>query len=601
MNTRTARTILIAILFNAILFNMISLTAHTEPQTVLPYVEAGISEREAATHLLERFAFGARPGDIDRVVEMGLAVWLEQQLSGNLPSPMLEGRLAEFQSLGMSARDIVNTYPRNGTVRSQAIRAGVLPKDYSKMDQSEIRKKLKAFSQEKGYLPQGQLNNELLSQKLLRGVYSENQLVEVLTDFWFNHFNVTIRDNQASLWVLSYERDAIRPHVLENFRDLLGATAKHPAMLYYLDNAQSTAPVTPRRRKVPQLARGTETGTEMKAEMGMEMTAPPKRSKRGINENYARELLELHTLGVDGGYTQKDVVEVARALTGWGVFPSGQGAKRIHSQMKRRPRAFVKEGEFLFRAGVHDTKAKTILGQKFPAGSNIKEGERVLDMITQHPSTAHHISHKLAVRFVSDNPPETLVNRLADTFLKTEGDVPALIRTIAASPEFWEAAKQHTKTKTPFGLVVSALRTLKADVKQTRPTLSWIARMGQPLYACQPPTGYQYHAEAWVNTGTLLSRMNFGLNLAARRIKGVRLDLSALKAEPQSETADAALNTYAALILPERDLTQTLQRLTPIVQEGLQKQKQSQKQKKQGETVARMVGVILGSPEFQRY
>ena len=597
MYTRTILTTLIAILFNAILFNMASFTAHTESQTALPYAEAGISEREAATHLLERFAFGARPDDIDRVVEMGLSVWLEQQLSGNLPSPMLEGRLSGFRSLSMSARDIVNTYPRNGTVRSQAIRAGILPKDYSKVTQSEIRKKLKAFSQEKGYRPPGQLNNELLSQKLFRGVYSENQLVEVLTDFWFNHFNVTIRDNQASLWVPSYERDAIRPHVLGKFRDLLGATAKHPAMLYYLDNAQSTAPpALPRRRKVRQLAGSTEAGSEM-----MEMTAPPKRAKRGINENYARELLELHTLGVDGGYTQKDVVEVARALTGWGVFPSSRGAKRIRNQMKRRPNAFVKEGEFLFRASAHDTKPKTILGQKFPAGGGIEEGERVLDMLTQHPSTAHHIAYKLAVRFVSDNPPETLVNRLAETFLKTKGDVPALIRTIAVSPEFWEAAKQRTKTKTPFGLVVSALRTLNADVKQTRPTLSWIARMGQPLYACHPPTGYAYHAEAWVNTGTLLSRMNFGLNLAARRIKGVRLDLSALKADPQSESADTALNTYASLILPERDLTQTFQQLTPIVQEGLQKQKQARKQKKQGEMVARMVGVIIGSPEFQRY
>lgn len=280
MYTRTILTTLIAILFNAILFNMASFTAHTESQTALPYAEAGISEREAATHLLERFAFGARPDDIDRVVEMGLSVWLEQQLSGNLPSPMLEGRLSGFRSLSMSARDIVNTYPRNGTVRSQAIRAGILPKDYSKVTQSEIRKKLKAFSQEKGYRPPGQLNNELLSQKLFRGVYSENQLVEVLTDFWFNHFNVTIRDNQASLWVPSYERDAIRPHVLGKFRDLLGATAKHPAMLYYLDNAQSTAPpALPRRRKVRQLAGSTEAGSEM-----MEMTAPPKRAKRGINE-----------------------------------------------------------------------------------------------------------------------------------------------------------------------------------------------------------------------------------------------------------------------------------------------------------------------------
>ena len=581
----------------AIFLSLLLIVANSVAQTHLPYAKADISERQAATHLLERFAFGPRPGEIDQVVGMGVDVWFEKQMSGNLSGSELDTRLSPFQSLGMSAREIVDTYPRYGIVRSQAYREGAIVRNDSTMDKSELRKKIRAFAKEKGYRPHSKLTNELLAQKLIRAVYSENQLVEVLTDFWFNHFNVSIKDNQARAWVMSYERDAIRPHVLGRFRELLGATAKHPAMLFYLDNAQSTAPNKSLSKNAKRRTRIRRQAKENRGQMEMAAPSPKKRSKRGINENYARELLELHTLGVEGGYTQKDVVEVARAFTGWTVYQ-----ERFRKQMNRKPRAFVREGEFLFRAGAHDAEEKFILGRKFPAGGCIGEGERVLDIVAQHPSTARHLSYKLAVRFVSDNPPESLVERLTQTFLKTDGDIRTLIHTIAYSPEFWEAAKQRTKTKTPFELAVSALRALKADVKNPRSTLQWIARMGQPLYACQPPTGYPDYAEAWINAGTLLNRMNFGMSLASGRIRGVVVNLPAVKQRPQSESVNTVLEICATLLMPERDLSETLGQLAPIIQTqptNTFKRKVSKKQK--DNAVAQMVGVVLGSPEFQRH
>jgi uncharacterized protein (DUF1800 family) len=331
--------------------------------------------------------------------------------------------------------------------------------------------------------------------------------------------------------------------------------------------------------------------------MEMAVASPKKRSKWGINENYARELLELHTLGVEGGYTQKDVVEVARAFTGWTVYQD-----RVRKQMNRRPRAFIKESDFLFRAGAHDAEEKFILDRKFPVGGGIGEGERVLDIVAQHPSTARHLAHKLAVRFVSDNPPESLVDRLAQTFLKTNGDIRTLIHTIAYSPEFWEAAKQRTKTKTPFELVVSALRALKADVRNPRPTLQWIARMGQPLYACQPPTGYPDYAEAWINAGTLLNRMNFGMSLASGRIRGVGVNLPPVKQRPQSESVNTILEICATRLMPERDLSETLGQLAPTIQTKItNKFKRKARKKQKDNAVVQVVGVLLGSPEFQRH
>ncbi|HET7853868.1 MAG TPA: DUF1800 family protein, partial [Candidatus Methylomirabilis sp.] len=330
--------------------------------TGLPFQEAGLTQRQAAAILLDRFAFGARPGEIDRVVAQGLENWLEEQLSGNRPEHELVGRLAPLKTLTLSGREIATAYPGPGTVRAQAIREGVISRNDPPTDRAETRQKLQAFAQHKGYRPQRELTEELMTQKLLRGVYSENRLTEVLVDFWYNHFNVSITNNRARPFVLSYERDAIRPHVLGHFRDLLHATAKHPAMLLYLDNAQSTASdgttttMSQTTKRRGGMRRGEESQTKEEPSKG-------RSSQRGINENYARELMELHTLGVDGGYTQQDVIEVARVFTGWTVLLPGPRGGRLQKRLTRtNGPGLAGDGDFLFRADTHDATQKIILG-----------------------------------------------------------------------------------------------------------------------------------------------------------------------------------------------------------------------------------------------
>jgi hypothetical protein len=288
-----------------------------------------------------------------------------------------------------------------------------------------------------------------------------------------------------------------------------------------------------------------------------------------LNENYARELMELHTLGVDGGYTQQDVVEVARAFTGWSLLPPGRLREMAERRLARAERAgglgFRAEGEFLFRADLHDAGEKTVLGVRFPAGRGVEDGEAVLDLLSSRRETARHLARKLAVRFVSDDPPQPLVDRLAEVYLATGGDVRRLLAALAASPEFWSREAVGAKVKSPFELAASALRATGGEIGDPRETLKWIARMGQPLYAYQAPTGYPDRAETWVNTGSLLNRMSFGLQLAAGRVRGVDLDLPALNGGREPESRDEALRVYAALLLPGRDLSSTLKLLGPMV------------------------------------
>ncbi|HXO19881.1 MAG TPA: DUF1800 domain-containing protein, partial [Thermoanaerobaculia bacterium] len=296
---------------------------------------------------------------------------------------------------------------------------------------------------------------------------------------------------------------------------------------------------------------------------------PAKKQERGLNENFARELMELHTLGVDGGYTQKDVVEVARAFTGWTVVPLGPGREKALERLERARRAgglgFEVTGDFLFRADTHDAGPKTILGHRFPAGRGIQDGEEVLDLLAAQAATARHLASQLAVRFVSDQPSKALVDHLADVFTQSGGDTRAMLRAIVESPEFWSREARGAKIKSPFELTASAIRAVGGEVEDPRATLEWISRIGQPLYAYQAPTGYPDRAEAWVNTGSLLARMNFGLQLAAGRVPGVRLDLAALNGGYEPESRERALATYASLLMPERDLTQTLKLLQPMV------------------------------------
>jgi uncharacterized protein (DUF1800 family) len=562
------------------------------PSIHLPWKEAGLSERQAAAHLLNRFAFGPRPGEVDVAVKMGLDRWFEGQLAANLPDGRVEEDLRALPALRMSAREIAQTYPPPGLVLLQAREAGILPrdaggkdrkgfKDLQDSDRAALRNKVIDFAREQGYRSQKELLGQLMTQKLLRAVESENQLAEVMTDFWFNHFNVSLTDNKTRAYLLSYERDAIRPNALGRFRDLLGATAKSPAMLLYLDNAQSSAaadsPTTmedeirrvPRRRALME-GRGVGGRGAFGGRRDPEMGQPkPRMRSQGLNENYARELLELHTLGVDGGYTQKDVIEAARAFTGWSLLPAGRRREMAERRLARAERigglGFHSEGDFFFRADQHDAGEKTILGVRFPAGRGMEEGEAVLDLLAGHRATARHIAAKLAGRFVSDQPPQSLVDRLADVYLKTGGDVRQLLVALAESPEFWRREAIGAKVKSPFELAASALRATGGEVEEPRELLKWIARMGQPLYAYQAPTGYPDRAEAWVNTGSLLNRMNFGLQLAAGRVPGVDLDLPALNGGREPESREAALSTYAGLLMPGRDLAPTLKLLGPMV------------------------------------
>jgi len=320
---------------------------------------------------------------------------------------------------------------------------------------------------------------DLMEGKLLRAIYSGRQLEEVLTDFWFNHFNVYLDKGADHYLVTEYERDAIRPHVLGKFRDLLEATAKSPAMLFYLDNWQSVGPAPAPARAANQ-------------------------ARRGLNENYGRELMELHTLGVDGGYTQKDVTEVARCFTGWTILQPQRG------------------GDFVFNPRAHDNGEKVVLGVKIPAGGGMSDGEKVLDILARHPSTAHFISRELAQRFVADAPPAALVDRMAQTFLKTGGDLREVMKTMLASKEFWSVDAYRTKMNSPLDLVVSAVRAEDGQVDYALNLANQVAQLGEPLYRKQEPTGYSNLGKEWVNTAGLLARMNFALQLADNRIPGVK-------------------------------------------------------------------------------
>lgn len=605
MNTKHASAITFLLVALA-LCAWVGAVTEKPPTVHLPWKEAGLTEREAAAHLLNRFAYGPRPGDVDAVVKMGLDRWFERQLAAGLPDGQLEDQLRRLPALRMSTAEILETYPPPGLVLAEALEAGVIPqgtdrKDLKDEDREELRDKVYDFARERGYRAQKELLGQLMTAKLVRAVGSDNQLAEVMTDFWFNHFNVSLTDNQTRSYLLPYERDAIRPNALGRFRDLLEATAKSPAMLLYLDNAQSSA------------AAEATTMLERRMKRNPPETGGRKRPK-GLNENYARELLELHTLGVDGGYTQKDVVEVARAFTGWSVMPPGKTRDMAESRLARVRRAgglgFHREGEFLFRADQHDAGAKTVLGTHLPAGRGMEDGETVLDLLARHPATARHLASKLAVRFVSDAPPKALVDRLAEVYLKTGGDVRRMLAAVAESPEFWSREAIGAKVKSPFELTASALRATGGEVEEPREILKWIGRMGQPLYAYQAPTGYPDRAEAWVNTGSLLNRMNFGLQLAAGRVKGIEMDLPDLNGGREPESREEALKVYAGLLMPCRDLASALKLLGPMVadpdlvrkiDEAAPGEEASKLEDRRPPTaVEQVVGVILGSPEFQR-
>jgi uncharacterized protein (DUF1800 family) len=379
-----------------------------------------------------------------------------------------------------------------------------------------------------------------------------------MVDFWTNHFNI-FAGKGADRWLLpAYDRDTIRPHALGKFLPLLQATAQSPAMLFYLDNFQSVSP-------------------------NMNRPGPrAQQQRRGINENYARELMELHTLGVDGGYTQKDVQEVARCFTGWTIFqPRGAGAA-LNPRLGEAGRR--KAGTFFFNFRAHDDGEKTVLGHKIPAGGGIKDGLVVLEILARHPATAKFIATKLVRHFVADDPPAALIERAAAAFTKSDGDIRETLKTIFFSKEFNSPEAYRAKVKRPFELAVSAIRALGAETNGGVGTHQWIARMGEPLYGFQTPNGYSDAAESWVNTGGLLERMNFGLALANNRVPGTRVDLGRLT---NGETSHAYVldQTLKTLLAGE---------ISSGTKEALLKQLSD------SDPPEKVVGLLLGTPEFQR-
>jgi len=472
-------------------------------------------------HVLNRAGFGARAGDLERVRRIGLAAYIDQQLHPErIPDGELASHLSGFTTIDMSSRQLADEYfePAQRARQQAKQQAG---NDPSMTDEAKMRTPEVVAAQRKAR----QVIDELSDKKILRGAFSDRQLEEVMVDFWFNHFNVFAGKGMTQVYLTEYERDTIRPHVFGKFRDLLGATAKRPAMLFYLDNWQSADPAAGNRMMEMQRRRAERFGFGRARQQNPQGAADPAkaRPRRGLNENYGRELMELHTLGVDGGYTQDDVVNVARAFTGWTIDQPRQG------------------GGFLFEPRLHDEAEKVVLGHRIKGGGGQSDGEKVLDILAQSPATARFISTKLARRFVSDTPPPSLVDRAAKRFRETDGDIREVVRTILTSPEFFAADAYRAKVKTPFEFVVSAIRATGAEVVEATPLAQAVRQLGMPLYMCQPPTGYADRADAWVNTGALLNRMNFALQLVSGKMRGVRPGTSpvgdALAGDVSSSTA----------------------------------------------------------------
>jgi uncharacterized protein (DUF1800 family) len=554
--------------------------------------------RQAAHHVLGRLAFGARPGDVDAVTRMGIDRWIERQLDPrSIPDPRVENLLAAYPTLGRDASALAREFPPPNLLRVRERRNGAA----GEIDTMTIRQ---------AAMESRALVGEVMSARVARAVVSERQLQEVLTDFWLNHFSVFVGKNQQMRYHLpSWEREVIRPHTLGRFRDLLGAVAKHPAMLIYLDNAQSVADSTQPtlvsrdvaerrirlvRRAIARNARANE-GSRVDS-AGFEQLL--SRRPRGLNENYARELLELHTLGVDGGYTQQDVIEVARALTGWTVRPLGA------------PR---NGGEFAFNPVAHDAGAKTVLGHRLAPRRGIEDGEQVLDIVARHPATARHVARKLAVRFVSDSPPPDLVDRAAQVFERTDGDLREVVRTIVTSPEFFSRAAYRSKVKSPFETVVSALRALGSGADTTAVTAMLLGRLGQPVYGRQSPDGWPETGSEWMNTGAILNRINFGMGVAAGRLPGVRLAAWPPYAALRGESREAQVEGVIEGLLggeasPEtRGILESGNNpLAGVPDEPMEPRRGNRRGGGLfGEVRAlagldQIVGLALGSPEFQR-
>lgn len=545
--------------------------ASTQPA---PDFSRKLNKDQKLQHALNRLTFGPTQADADNIRKLGLEKWLELQLNPErIPeNPALSARLAAYKSLTLNNADLIAQYPPPN-ILNNLIRTGKFndikdPLQKARMERLALRYQARQSGKESeigrdarqvlgeilkpaqfrtlrngtpaeraalynslspldrdtllAHLP-GPARNEILhgpdaslrrellaanapaqvvyhdlaETKILRAALSARQLQELLADFWFNHFNVHFDKGFDRALVTSYERDTIRPHLLGNFKDMLLATAQHPAMLFYLDNNSSVSPeaVEELKKRMSRLPRTRRPNV------------PGLQRLSGLNENYARELLELHTLGVDGGYTQKDVTEVARCFAGWTI-----------ENLQTNP-------QFRFNAILHDKGEKLVLGHKIPAGGGIEDGKTVIDILVKHPSTARFIATKLAKRFVSDVPPPALIAKVASAFTKSNGNFRETTRALVTAPEFWSQGAYRAKIKMPLETVASALRASNAQIDSTAALQQILQTLGQPLYKKIEPTGYSSAAEEWTNSAALLARMNFGLDLAANKIRGVKTDL----------------------------------------------------------------------------
>jgi uncharacterized protein (DUF1800 family) len=601
----------------------------------LPITE--LTTDEAILHALNRLAYGPRPGDVERIRQIGLARWIDQQLNPkSINDDAVEARLNIYPTLRMSSASLIAEYPnpkqatkKAGLTQQEAKQQQIAQKqaddgiaamlrDSPPADASapmtsnsaatpstDTPSPMKLNPATRGASTQDSLGvdpnavpraiaddskrpqrvvEELAMAKVTRAIYSERQLQQVMDDFWFNHFNVFAGKGEVKWYLTSYERDVIQPHALGKFKDLLTGTAKSPAMLFYLDNFLSADPNSAARQAAERAARQQmhrgPYARPYPPRQPASQAQNKKKQERGLNENYGRELMELHTLGVDGGYTQKDVTEVARCFTGWTI---------------EKPR---ESPQFKFEEKLHAAAPKVVLGKKIHAGG-MKDGEEVLDLLLKHPSTAKFISTKLARRFVSDTPPDTLIQRMAKSFQKSNGDIREVLHTMIYSPEFWSREAFRAKIKAPFELVVTSVRALGTDVDTPMPLVQWVSRIGEPLYQCQPPTGYSDKADTWVNAGALLNRLNFSLALAGNKVRGSRSDVAAILGSDSSSNPKAALDRAVLLFLGGQ--------AAPATVDTLQKQLENPQvlQAKLDDPVKQVdlgvvTGLVLGAPEFQR-
>ncbi|MGH7523655.1 MAG: DUF1800 domain-containing protein [Gemmatimonadales bacterium] len=540
--------------------------------------QSALTARDSARHVLNRLAYGATPGEIDSVVHDGVLRWVDRQLGySEVRDPALAQVEGGFDVLHVSISDMQEMLRKNQAKVAQAQAIG----------DSDTRQRMIAQLRAEQVGDRRSLQGlltELQAVTVIRATESSHQLDEILADFWTNHFNVFVNKGQDRAYFSDYLERTIRGHALGKFEDLLLGTARSPAMLFYLDNAESVANGSDARalgarRGIgirPAFGRGRGRFPDPRpgsyppdpVAMPTAQRAVPQRAPRGLNENYARELMELHTLGVDGGYTQQDVINVARILTGWSI--------------DRR------DASFTFREPVHDEDAKVVMSEKFAAGHGEDEGVRLMRMLAQSPATMHHVSAQLCARFVADVPPDGCIDDAVRAWRESGGEIRAVVRAIIRSPDFWAAANVQSKVKTPLEFVVSAVRAVAGTPDSTPKLAQRVAQLGEPLFQKQTPDGYGEREEDWVNSGSLLARMNFAVQLASGRMPGVTVDLD--RVIPATDDHEAMVNNVDQVILGGAMTSHThatiIKELADVPDARMAR--------------ALAVGLALGGPEFQR-